>query len=158
MLSWGPEWEGTAQIGLWEPNRKLRSIQSGSGSPVTVEWTIETRGGKTILRLTQSSFSSGAEWENEFYDSTNYGWLFTLTNLRHYLERHAGEPRMVAWPQRKVELSREMIYTKLAGQSAFSPRAPLDICSREINTRCEWRRERCGPGAWSLSFPCADSA
>jgi uncharacterized protein YndB with AHSA1/START domain len=115
MLSWGPEWEGTAQIDLWEPNRRLRSIESGSGQPFSVEWTIETRGRKTILRLTQSSFSSGADWENEFYDSTNYGWLFMLTNLRHYLERHAGEPRAVAWPRRKVELPRETVYEKLVG-------------------------------------------
>jgi uncharacterized protein YndB with AHSA1/START domain len=115
MLSWGPEWEGTAPIEIWEPNRRFRWIESGSGQPVTVEWTIETRGGKTILRLTQSSFSSGADWENEFYDSTNYGWLFMLTNLRHYLERHAGEPRAVAWPRRKVELPRETVYEKLVG-------------------------------------------
>jgi uncharacterized protein YndB with AHSA1/START domain len=114
-LSWGPEWEGTARIDLWEPNRRLRSIGSGSGQPVSVEWTIETHGGKTILRLTQSSFSSGADWENEFYDSTNYGWLFMLTNLRHYLERHAGQPRAVAWARRKIELSRDSVCERLVG-------------------------------------------
>ena len=118
-LSWGPEWEGTAPIEIWEPNQRFRWIQSGTGEPLTVEWTIEARSGKTILRLTQSSFSTGAEWENEFYDSTNYGWLFMLTNLRHYLERHAGEPRVVAWPRRKVELPRETIYERLTGRGGI---------------------------------------
>ncbi|MGB0035914.1 MAG: hypothetical protein WBP79_10615 [Candidatus Acidiferrales bacterium] len=75
------------------------------------------------MRLTQSSFASGAERENEFYDSTNYGWTFMLLNLRHYLERHADEPRLVAWPRCKVELGRQAIYDKLTG--------PRDIFAEE---------------------------
>ena len=113
-LSWGPEWTGTAPIEIWEPNHRLRSVDSSTGQPITVEWTIESRSGKTILRLVQSSFESGAEWENEFFDSTNYGWDFMLLNLRHYLERHAGRPRLVAWPRRKVEMTRAAVYEKLA--------------------------------------------
>lgn len=114
-LSWGPEWTGTAPIDIWEPNHRLRTADSSTGQPVTVEWTIESRGGKTILRLVQSCFESGAEWENEFFDSTNYGWIFMLVNPGHYLERRAGHPRLVAWPRQKVELPRAAVYEKLAG-------------------------------------------
>jgi uncharacterized protein YndB with AHSA1/START domain len=114
-LSWGPDWTGTAPIEIWEPNRRLRTVDSSTGQPVTVEWTIESRGGKTILRLVQSAFESGADWENEFFDSTNYGWNFMLANLRHCLERHAGQPRLVAWPRHKVEMPRAAVYEKLTG-------------------------------------------
>jgi len=110
-LSWGPEWQASSAIEVWEPNRRLRT----AGEPVTVEWTLEARGGKTIVKITQSGFSSGADWEQEFFDSTDYGWRFMLLNLRHYLERHAGQPRLVAWPRYKTSLAREAIYKKLAG-------------------------------------------
>jgi len=114
-LSWGPEWTGTSPIEIWEPNHRLRTV----GEPVIVEWIIESRGGKTILRLVQSFFETGAEWENEFFDSTNYGWDFMLTNLRHYLARHSGQPRQVAWPRHKVEMPRAAVYEKLAGSGGI---------------------------------------
>lgn len=112
-LSWGPEYEGTAAIEIWEPNHRLAWVDSGLRQPVRVEWTIESRGGMTILRLVQSSFATGTEWENEFYDSTDFGWTFMLLNLRYYLERHSGQPRDVAWPRHKVEMSRANIYDRL---------------------------------------------
>lgn len=110
-LSWGPGWEVSSPIEVWEPNRRLRT----AGEMVTVEWTLEARGGKTIVKITQSGFVSGADWEQEFFDSTDYGWRFMLRNLRHYLERHAGQPRLVAWPRYKTALAREAIYDKLTG-------------------------------------------
>jgi uncharacterized protein YndB with AHSA1/START domain len=113
-VSWGPEMTGTAPIEIWEPNHRLRSVDSSTGQPITVEWTIESRSGKTILRLVQSAFESGADWENEFFDSMNYGWGFMLVNLRHYLERHAGHARLVAWPRHRVEMTRAAVYEKLA--------------------------------------------
>ena len=109
-LSWGPEWQATSEITAWEPNRRFAW---GTGKPVSMEVTIEARGGKTIVRLVQSSFSTGADWENEFYDSTDFGWVFMLTNLRQYLERHPGLPRVVAWPRQKVEMPRTTIYERL---------------------------------------------
>ena len=78
--------------------------------PVTVDWTIESRGGKTLLRVTQSSIMSGEDWEQEYFDSTNYGWGFILLNLRHYLEQHAGEPRLVAWPKQLPRFSQSVSF------------------------------------------------
>jgi uncharacterized protein YndB with AHSA1/START domain len=114
FLSWGPGCEGEARIEAWEPLKLLRLIeQAPGGQPVTIEWKLEQRGGKTLLRLVQSGFSSGAAWEDEYFASTEYGWGFMLTNLRHYLERHAGTPRRVAWPRQKVVVSREEAYRRL---------------------------------------------
>jgi uncharacterized protein YndB with AHSA1/START domain len=50
-LSWGADCEGTARIDVWEPNRRIRWIESSSGQPVIVELTIESGGGKTIVRV-----------------------------------------------------------------------------------------------------------
>jgi len=117
FLSWGPGWEGEARIDAWEPQQLFRWIEM-AGSPegpqgVTIEWKLDQRGGKTVVRLVQSGFSTGADWEEEYFGSTDYGWGFMLTNLRHYLERHAGTPRSVAWPRQKVGVSREEAYRRL---------------------------------------------
>lgn len=58
-LSWGPEWTGTAAIEIWEPNRRLRLIETVSGQPIMLDWTIGSRGEKTLIRITQSGFASG---------------------------------------------------------------------------------------------------
>jgi uncharacterized protein YndB with AHSA1/START domain len=119
FLSWGPGCEGTALISIWEPNKRLQWIDSSTGQALTIDWTLEARGGRTIVRLVQSGFVSGADWENEFWDSTNYGWAFMLVNLRHCMERHAGETRLVAWPRMKTELSRAEIYERLADRGGI---------------------------------------
>lgn len=118
LLSWGPECEGEARIEAWEPQKLLRWIDQAGGvagpEGVTIEWKLEQRGGITVVRLVQSGFSAGGDWADEYFASTDYGWAFMLLNLRHYLERHAGTPRLVAWPRRKVVISREEAYRRLA--------------------------------------------
>ena len=120
FLSWGPGCEGEAKIDAWEPQQLFRWIEMAAEQVgpqgVTIEWRLEPAragGGKTLVRLVQSGFSTGADWEEEYFGSTDYGWGFMLTNLRYYLERHAGNPRLVAWPRLKVALSREEAHRRL---------------------------------------------
>ena len=117
FASWGPGCEGESRIDACEPGARLRTIQGPAEGAepqgTIVEWTLEKRGGKTLVRLVQSSFAGGTDWDDEFYGSTEYGWGFMLVNLRHYLERHAGTPRQVAWPRRPVALGREEAYERL---------------------------------------------
>jgi uncharacterized protein YndB with AHSA1/START domain len=115
-LSWGPAFEATERLTIWELNKRLGwESAAPSGNALSVEFSVEARGGKTLVRMTQSGFSSGSEWDEEFFDSTDYGWGFMLFNLRAYLEQHAGQARLVAWPRVPVEMARETIYEKLAG-------------------------------------------
>lgn len=118
FLSWGAGCEGEARITGWEPQQLLRVNEPAGGMSVpegvTIEWKLEQRGGVTVVRLAQSGFSEGGDSADEYFASTEYGWSFMLVNLRHYLERHAGTPRRVAWPRQKTELSREEAYRRLA--------------------------------------------
>ena len=118
FLSWGPGCEGESRITGWEPHKLLRVVQQveeiAGPEGVTIEWKLEQRGGGTVVRLAQSGFSAGGDCADEYFASTEYGWGFLLVNLRHYLERHAGTQRRVAWPRRKTELSREEAYRRLA--------------------------------------------
>jgi uncharacterized protein YndB with AHSA1/START domain len=109
FLSWGPDCEGEAEIVTWEPQKKFASKESLA----LIEWTLEARGGKTLLRIVQSGFFGNEDWENEWFESTSYGWGFMLASLRWALERHPGEDRKVAWPRVKVNVTREEAYRTL---------------------------------------------
>lgn len=134
-LSWGPDYEGTAPISIWEPNRHFQwkevapaapGEKDSGGRAIVIDWVLEARGGRTILRLVNSGFT-GADWEEEYYSSLEYGWVFMLTNLKHYLERHAGVPRQVAWPRRKVEMPREVAFQKVMGRGGIFAESALDL-------------------------------
>lgn len=101
-VSWGPPHEGAWRIDIWEPARRLRLIDMGSGNSDLVggalDHLLEGAGGKTTLRLTHSGFGRGNEWDEEF-DEVRRGWRFELRSLRHYLERHRRTPRLAIWPR-----------------------------------------------------------
>lgn len=61
-------------------------------SPVLLEIDIEQAGGRTVLKLVQSGFGKGAEWDDE-YQGVNSGWEMALAVLRHYLENYFGRSR-----------------------------------------------------------------
>jgi uncharacterized protein YndB with AHSA1/START domain len=100
-FSWGGDEKGQNRIDEWEPNRKLRlrslpfemgAAKHDGTTPMVNEYTIERRGGKTVLRLVNSGIPDAPEWDG-FYDGTDSGWDSFLRTLRHYLEHHPGRPR-----------------------------------------------------------------
>jgi uncharacterized protein YndB with AHSA1/START domain len=115
FVSWGPACEGEAEILAWEPGKKF-AWKDPMG---LVEWTLESRGGKTIVHLLQSGFLRNTDWENEWFDSTSYGWIFMLLSLQAALERHRGIARQVAWPRLLVPLTREDAYRKITSAGAL---------------------------------------
>ncbi len=140
-FSWGPPWEGESRIEIWEPNRHLRTrdfvgseaalaeegAKSGQAAPaVYVDYYLETRAGKTVLRLVHSGFGSGSDWSDELYDATRRGWGYELRSLRHYMLHHRGKPRRVAWPKVKVTVSPEECWRRLFGPQGVTPEAGLE--------------------------------
>ncbi len=133
FLSWGPGLEVTEPITVWEPNWHLQMQHPGRNAPddqrnsapaeptnlLVQDWYLEQRGGKTLLRLVHSGFVTGSAWEDEWYDSHNYGWTFMLANLRHYLEQHRGTPRQVAWQRTEVKMEREAAYRRFIACGGF---------------------------------------
>lgn len=120
FLSWGPPWEGAARIDAWEENRRLRTrgfLEHGDAS--VVEYTLEARGGRTTLRLVHSGFAEGGDWEDELFGGTERGWRYELRSLRHYLERHAGEDRAVAWPRVPVRATAAAVWSRLMGRDGL---------------------------------------
>jgi hypothetical protein len=84
-----------------------------------VESTLEARGGKTVLRLVHSGCATGGDWEDELFAGTQRGWRYELRSLRHYLERHAGRDRLVAWPRAAVRGSADEAWRRLLGREGL---------------------------------------
>ena len=127
FMSWGPPWEGGSRIEAWDENRRLRTrgfLEHGDAS--MVEYTLEAKGGKTLLRLVHSGFAKGGDWEDELFGGTERGWRYELRSLRHYLERHAGKPRLTLWPKASVRGSAAAVWQRLLGKDGFAREGQVD--------------------------------
>lgn len=109
-MSWGGDFRFEGRPEIVDPPRRLRS--TGGPGGMATDITLETRGGKTFVRLVQSGFGPGAEWDSEL-DGTNRGWHFQLLGLKHYLEVHRGTPRRVAWARRMISIPRAEAWKRL---------------------------------------------
>ncbi len=72
--------------------RLVLTGKTAGGSALFVEIDIEQAGGRTVLKLVQSGFGEGAEWDHE-YQGVNSGWEMALAILKHYLENYFGRSR-----------------------------------------------------------------
>ena len=133
-IDWGPDIRGTGDIEVWDEGRRLVYVERPWGDTaedqavrVAVEYNIEGRGGKTILRLVNSGFSAEADWA-EYLDTIDSGWRYFLYNLKHYLEHHRGTPRRMVWDRRKISIAKENAWPALFGGDGL---ASLSLPARQ---------------------------
>ena len=133
-VSWGEGQAGDSVIEAWEPGRRLRirllgyagkyDDKAAAQSPMYNEYTLETRGGKTLLRLVHSGIPEAPDWEG-YYDGTNRGWQLFMLALRHYVEDHAGTPRDNIMIMRPLAGSLTDAWQKLTGPEGLGLPAPI---------------------------------
>ncbi|MDM7855494.1 SRPBCC domain-containing protein [Cellulomonas sp. MW4] len=97
----GPEMGSDGQVTGWDPPRRLVYEEDWAAlmgkdpdtlSPLTSEFVVEARsGGTCVVRVTSSGFGTGADWEQEWWDTLAPGWLPFFDNLRTYLAHFAGQ-------------------------------------------------------------------
>lgn len=121
-LSWQNEFAATTEIQVWDPPRHLRTAWSfhEEGPSQVTDYYIETRGGRTVVRAVTSGFPLDPSWDG-WVEGTERGWTFELRSLKHYLERHAGEPRHVAYLRRRIPLSNQEAWSRLSGDGELAP-------------------------------------
>jgi uncharacterized protein YndB with AHSA1/START domain len=116
-ISWGEGMEGSGRVEVWDPPRRLRLVGS-SDEAVVEEYMLETRGGKTVLRLVHSGIPNTTDWD-AFYDGTKDGWPPFLAALRHYLERHRGKPRQARIVLETLDLPADEAWARLTGTEGY---------------------------------------
>jgi uncharacterized protein YndB with AHSA1/START domain len=126
--SWGGDMAGEATIEVWEPGGKLGLRDSSMAADVELveEWEIATRGGKTLLRFVHANIPDSSDWDG-MYDSTERGWEIFFATLRHYVERHPGEPRRTIYTMNKLPQGDEGLWERLT-----RPDAPIGSLAGEV--------------------------
>ena len=117
-IAWdGPAWPST--IDVWEPERHLRWANSMPPGPdgqpqprMLIDWFISSENGQTVVRLVQSGFGPGAEWDGQI-EGTEGGWKYFLWNLEQILMRHRGRHRQMVWVRPRVPSSREEFWKSI---------------------------------------------
>lgn len=136
--TWADRFHWALRIDGWEPPRLLRLVQererprdvegkllpeeAGAPQHMMLEFTLETREGRTFLRLVHSGFGRGAGWDDEL-DSVTNGWNFELRSLAHYLARHRGRDRHVGWAVTTTSGTQAAAWKKLLGDGGFALQA-----------------------------------
>jgi uncharacterized protein YndB with AHSA1/START domain len=113
FMSWGGEFEEWSEIRAWDPSHHLQTSWGwGEGHAQVTDYWLESDGGVTRVRVVTSGFPDDADWD-DLVEGTRLGWLFELRQLRHYLERHAGQDRRAAYIRRRVTLDRPEAWRRL---------------------------------------------
>jgi uncharacterized protein YndB with AHSA1/START domain len=131
-ISWGKDWwEDEGPIELWEPNKHLRWRWGPPPDPkapaasTCIDFHLEGKGGTTILRVVHAGFGHGASWDEQ-YDGVSRGWNYELGSLKHYLERHRGTPRRVAFARRVVAVPFETAWKKIMSSDGILAEGKLE--------------------------------
>lgn len=87
----GPEMQVPGRVAAWEPPHRV-VFDGGEGVPgLAFEWLVEAcDGGTCIVRLVNTGFGSGGEWDDQ-YDGMSEGWQMFLVNLKLHLEYFQGQ-------------------------------------------------------------------
>jgi uncharacterized protein YndB with AHSA1/START domain len=86
-VDFGDHGSGTATVTVWDPPHRI--VIDGTDQPggLAFEWLVEAApgadgdGGSCIVRLVNSGFGTGEEWDDQF-DGMAEGWRIFLANLR----------------------------------------------------------------------------
>lgn len=86
-----PEMQIAGRVAAWDPPHRV-VFDGGEGvDGLAFEWLVEARDGATcIVRLVNTGFGSGAEWDDQ-YDGMAEGWKFFLLNLKLHMTHFAGQ-------------------------------------------------------------------
>lgn len=125
LISWGDAMEWWTTVAEADPEKHVRWLddpeayerakRGESNEPaLAVDWFIETRNGRTVVRLVHSGFATTPDWDDQF-DGLSGGWRYFLHNLRHYLERHRGTPRVMISERRRSPVTNAELWNRLLG-------------------------------------------
>jgi uncharacterized protein YndB with AHSA1/START domain len=119
----GPEMQIAGRVVSWEPPHRIVFDGGEEVEGLAFEWLVEGRdGGTCIVRLVNSGFGSGADWDAQ-YDAMRDGWQLFLLNLRLHLEYFGGQTATPMLPMAMWDGSQASVWAKLT--EAFGiPSAP----------------------------------
>jgi uncharacterized protein YndB with AHSA1/START domain len=87
----GPEMQVSGRVAAWEPLHRVVFDGGDADQGLAFEWQVEARdGGSCLVRLVNTGFGDGNEWDDQ-YDQMTEGWKLFLFNLKLHLEHFRGQ-------------------------------------------------------------------
>ena len=108
-----PEMQVPGRVAAWEPPHRVVFDGGEAGAGLAFEWLVEARdGGSCVVRLVNSGFGSGDEWDAQ-YDGLSEGWPLFLLNLKLHLTHFAGQTATAMLPMAMWNGPREKTWAEL---------------------------------------------
>ena len=112
----GPEMEVPGRVAAWEPPRRVVFDGGEDAGGLAFEWLVDARdGGTCVVRLVNTGFGSGDDWDGQ-YDAMSDGWQLFLLNLKLHLEHFRGQTATAQLPTAMWAGPRDTAWTNLADQ------------------------------------------
>jgi uncharacterized protein YndB with AHSA1/START domain len=112
----GPEMQVTGRVAAWEPPYRVKFDGGDPSEGLAFEWLVEAKsGGTCVVRLVNSGFGNGDEWDDQ-YDAMHEGWRLFMSNLREHLAHFAGQAADVILPMAVVSADPDQAWSELTSQ------------------------------------------
>lgn len=109
-----PEMQIPGRVAEWDPPHRIVMDGGDPSEGLVFEWLVEARdGGSCVVRLVNSGFGQGGEWDDQ-YDAMHEGWLIFMSNLRLHLEHFAGETAIASLPMTYVPVDADAAWVAMA--------------------------------------------
>lgn len=143
----GEDASSSGTVTGWDPPRRLEIAEpdwaalAGHGdaevTPLVTEYLVEAQSGGTCrLTVVSSAFGTGADWEGEFFDGMEQGWLPYFQNLGLYLSHFPGQTVTPLAVEQALPGSLEAVWSALK-DAAGAAEVGQDIAVRGLTGRVE---------------------
>ncbi len=120
----GPEMQIQGRVAVWEPPRRV-CFDGGEGvDGLTFEWNVEPGPDGCTVRLVNSGFGDGSEYDDQ-YDAMTEGWKLFMFNLKLHLAHFRGQNATSALPMTMWPGSPSEAWAKLTSALGI-PAAPAE--------------------------------
>ncbi len=122
FASFGPGMDVVGRVAAWEPPNRV-VFDAGEGADgLAFEWMVEAHaGGTCVVRLVNSGFGSGQEWDDQ-YDAMAEGWRLFMFNLQLHLEHFCGRAATAALPMATWDVPRTAAWDVLTQRLGIDAR------------------------------------
>ena len=111
----GPEMQVDGRVAAWEPPHRVVFDGGEGAGGLAFEWLVEAGdGGSCVVRLVNTGFGDGGEWDDQ-YDAMQEGWKLFLLNLRLHLEHFRGRDAASALPVGMWPMDPQTAWDRLTG-------------------------------------------
>jgi uncharacterized protein YndB with AHSA1/START domain len=117
----GPEMQVEGRVAAWEPPHRVVFDDGEGAGGLAFEWLVEARdGGSCVVRLVNTGFGDGGEWDDQ-YDALQGGWMLFLLNLRLHLEHFRGQEAAAALPMGMWPVDPQTAWDRLTSTLGVPP-------------------------------------